>query len=217
MIQLEPVLARYLFCFRQLSIPAVGEIQLTSIPAQVLFSEKCINPPGYRFVFSPALKDDPRLNKWLSKELQISPEETEVHLNNFSNKFRMHLQAGSELQWTGVGTFIKDEQGEIQLKRGVSISIGLEGVAAEKALRPDQSHTIRVGEEERSNYEMEAILQKKQIPVRNHWWLAALFLLILGIGSLWAISKFLPESWFRFSNSTPIHLNQNSSPYEWIH
>jgi hypothetical protein len=91
--------------------------------------------------------------------------------------FQRTLAETGEMTLSGLGVFTKDDQKILHFS---SLFQTIKGnpVTAEKIIRKNTSHSIRVGEQEKTSVEMTEILSASKRKPLNLWWMlaAALFL-----------------------------------------
>ena len=166
-------LYRYLIINQQLTLPGVGRFVLERTPAQSDFVNKQIQAPAY----SISLQQDTvppsgSFFKWLGGALTISEREAIIKFNDFL--FDLKKQISDH-----VGELKKGMGGKINFT-AANIEIPETSVIAEKIIRENASHIVRVGAEEKSSVEMQELLQSPT-GSKSRWWILPLILLVLSV------------------------------------
>ncbi len=179
------VLRKYLANQQQISIKGIGTVSVEQLPARVDFPNQLLHPPETILHFSNSSQDDSTFCKWLSRELQISELQATNNYQSFAEEMLKELKANKKVSWEGVGEFVKPENGLIQFSPALQNTSIKEPVAAKKIIRQGAEHYIRVGEDERTNTEMQEMLFGDQKKLYQRWWLPAAVLLLTGLIAVW--------------------------------
>lgn len=182
-------LYRYLLLNQKLSLPGIGQIELERKPAVTDFVNKQIVAPGYSFVMYPDAESPGNgFYKWLSAQFGISERESIIRFNDFLFDIKKQLNDGAVIDWKAVGELKKGLNGNVKFSPYSNEAIEKK-VKAEKIIRDKPTHTVRVGEEEKTAAEMQEILA---VPVKpkSRWWIAPLIVAVLALGFLfWYFTK----------------------------
>jgi hypothetical protein len=182
-------LYQYLVLHKQLNIPGIGTFQVERKPADIDFIGKVVNPPAYTVALHHGnTTASKKVFSWLSDAFNISERDALSRFNDFAFELRDKVMAGDKLQWDGVGVLSKGLAGEIRFDASLKgMTIG-EPIAANKVIRENAQHTVRVGEDEKSSTEM----MERLVPAeekRSYWWAAVLIIAVLAfIFIAWYIS-----------------------------
>lgn len=123
---------------------------------------------------------------WLSKALHITEWEAIRMVNDFSFDLKNKISLEGKVSWQQVGTFQRDEKGNITLDPALIQLDSEMPVQAEKVIREKAEHTVLVGEMEKSSFEIEELLNG--IPVKKDYgWIIAVILTVM---------SFLFVGWF---------------------
>lgn len=174
------ILYQYLIRHRKMPLAGIGTLQLERKAAQLNFAEKQAEPPSYSVQLLSA-DETPELDfySWLGGVLQVSDREAIIRYNDFSFALKKELREGSTIDWKGVGRFSQGLAGDIRFVADAANSPEAI-VPAEKVIRDKSSHTVRVGEDERSSEEMEKLLSG-ETATRDYWWAWALVAGLLAV------------------------------------
>src|SRR5688572_18011657 len=163
-------LYQYLVLNNHLSLAGIGTFQIERVPAQTDFPNKAIKAPTYSVIFSQSPGNNNRnLYQWLAGIFQVSEREAVVRLNDFLFQIKKQILAGDVIEWNGVGQLSKDLSGSIRLVPAVVQFDFNKKVAAEKVIRENATHRVRVGEEEKTSVEMTEMLALPETRKTN-WW-----------------------------------------------
>ncbi len=154
-------LYRYFISNRSLSLPGIGTLQLDRQSARYNFSDKLMQPPAFGVSYKPvSIVKNTGLISWLAAEMQISRDDAAGKYEAFIKEFKEQLSAGNEINWNGIGTFKQNESGQLGFLPGESSS-GQIPVTAEKLIRENAEHAVKVGEEIRTSTQMQTQLATK--------------------------------------------------------
>ena len=105
--------------------------------------------------------------------------------------------AGEKLEWDGVGTLSKGLAGEIRFEAALKgLAVGTP-VPANKVIRENAEHTVRVGEDQKTSTEM----LERLVPAdekRSYWWAAAL---VIGLLAFVFIAWYFSSNGFKTSST----------------
>jgi len=183
-------LYQYLVLNNYLSLTGIGTFHIERMPAQMDFPNKAINAPTYSVIFSQSTGNNNRnLYQWLAGVFNVSEREAVVRLNDFLFQLKKQILDGEVIDWSGVGQLRKDLSGSIRLVPAALEFDFNKMVPAEKVIRENAPHRVRVGEEEKTSVEMTEILALPETRKTN-WWaipLAVGIITIIFIG--WYLSQ----------------------------
>jgi len=193
-------LYQYLVSQGVLALPGMGTLRLQRKPCQLDIADKSIQPPVYFFQWAEEEIHSPKpLFDWLSKTLGIDEDQAISELNDFANHLKEGLQQSRKSNWEEVGSFEKDYQGKIIFHSREWVPLGMMPVKAERVIHEKPSHTMLVGDSERSVEEMTA-WESEEVK-KDQGWLAALIILILAVLYL---GYYFSQHGFQFGNQTGI-------------
>jgi hypothetical protein len=86
-------------------------------------------------------------------------------------------------EWKGIGLFKQNAEQQIILVPD-AIPSYLPNINAKRVVRKDEVHAITVGEQERTNIEMEAYYNEPSTPAHSKWWIAPLVIAIATLAYL---------------------------------
>ncbi|MGI8951822.1 MAG: hypothetical protein ACR2FN_09595 [Chitinophagaceae bacterium] len=156
---------KYLSVNKKLSLPNIGSFTINQQSAQLDFINKTLHAPLFLICF------DTDTNKIESSKLNDLSNEIE---NNCKNNGSVYLRGIGNLKKENANYFFEPES---------SVQNFFPDIIVEKIVRKNAQHTIRVGEEERTNTEMQEFFAEAKIK-KNKWWAYAIVLTLLGIIAL---------------------------------
>lgn len=175
-----PELYQYLLQHKKLSVPGIGTFLLERTPAQVDFPNKQVAAPLYAFSWqSPAPVPSGRFFTWLGAALGISQMDAVVRFNDFAFEMKKQVEKGHTIEWAGVGVLKKGLADEIRFTPWAP-AFPETAIPATKVIRDKATHSVRVGEDERSSTEMEILLSKEE-EKKSYWWAWSLAIGLLAI------------------------------------
>jgi len=182
-------LYQYLIHYKKLPVPGIGTFLLDKKPASVDFPNRLLYPPVYE-VGLQSIVQPPSRNffSWLGTVLQVPERTAVIRFNDFVYELRQQVSAGNSIHWVGVGNISKGFAGEVKFIPDSIVSE--QPVKAEKVIREKAEHMVRVGEDERTSVEMEAMLSKT-VEKRSYWWVTAAVIALLAIMFIgWYFSEY---------------------------
>ncbi len=172
-------LYRYLLQHKQLSVPGIGTFLLERKAAEVDFPHKKIIPPVYSFTLRPTgSMMSKSFFSWLAAVLQVSDRDAVLRFNDFAFDMKRQINNGVIIDWNGVGELRKGATGEIEFSPSPKELIPELPITAEKLIRENAGHKVRVGEEDKTSAEMVEYFSQPRIK-RSLWWVYALILVLL--------------------------------------
>lgn len=179
------VLNRYLFHQKAIRIPGLGSLVVEHIPAVADFANKQLLPVQHKLRFDKyADAPEPGFFQYLAYVQQIPDYEAMGRYNQFASALVEKIRTEEMVEWKGVGVFKKDFGGEVVFQAFPSPFTLFAPVKAERIIRADAKHSIRVGDKEKTNYEMSAMLQENAGVEKESWWIYALILAAIGLSIL---------------------------------
>lgn len=199
------VLNAYLFQHRSISIPGLGTIYLETFSASVDVADRTILPPLYQFRFDKYFDSpDREFFAYIAAQRNVLDYEAIKWYNEFATDLRHRIRTEEKVDWEGVGTLMKGEGGNVVFEPASSSGIFMSPMPAIRVNRQNAQHTLLVGDQERTNVEMNEWLLDEEEAVRKRkrsWWIAALVLALLALLALgW---HFYNKGW-NIGNQNPL-------------
>lgn len=177
---MDELLYQFLIQHKKLSLPGVGSLMVLRKPAESDFVNKLILPPSFSLQFDKS-HDTPskKLFTWLAGLLNCTEDEAIKKVNDFCIDFKESINLHKQVQWNEVGTFYEGDNGRINFEPSAKKLIFEKEVVAEKVMRTNAQHTMRVGELEKTSSEMTALLSHHEKIKKSNWWVWPLVLSIV--------------------------------------
>jgi hypothetical protein len=179
---MDELLYQFLIQYKRLSLPGVGSLIILRQPAQSDFFNKAFSAPAFSFAFDQK-HDAPskKLFSWLSALLGCSEDEAIKKINDFCIDLKNKLHEQKNIQWSGVGAFKTDEEGNIRFEPAAKKFVFEKDLIAEKVLRANPEHRMMVGEVEKTSSQMTELLSQPEEVKKSNWWVWPLILAIIAI------------------------------------
>jgi hypothetical protein len=180
------VLNAYLFQHRSISIPGLGTIYLETLPANVDVADRTMLPPAYRFRFDKYFDaPDKEFFSYIASQRNILDYEAIKWYNEFSFELRNRIRIEDQVKWDGVGVLKKDGSGSVVFESTGGNTLFMVPTPAMRVNRQDAQHTLLVGDQERTNVEMNEWLQEEGVSrKKGSWWIIALVLGLVALAIL---------------------------------
>src|SRR5690349_21694397 len=164
-------LRNYLKTHKKLSLQGIGIFVLEETPAQLDFTAKLLYPPVSEIRFDP--ESQPNNNQFfnfIARDLRVD-KITSVRLyNEEMHRIKEALVKDGEYNLNGIGILSRQPDDAISFIRYDAHKTPLPTIAVERVIRRDDTHTIRVGEDERTNKHMEELLAQPEAAKKSYWW-----------------------------------------------
>jgi len=182
-VELPSLLYRYFSLSGNVSIPGLGALSLKRIPAVNDFSSKQLLPPAQVLKYStnvnPSLGEQ---SDYIARLSGMSKEHVDNELKILGEELKSRLMTERKLEWMDVGSFSVSDEGEIGFVPKAVTTEFFTSVRYVHVLRPDAEHTIKVGEEEKTNIDMEVFFEDQRANAgKNKWKKAALVLVSIAL------------------------------------
>jgi hypothetical protein len=168
----------YLFQHRSISIPGLGTIYLETHPAHVDVADRTMMPPLFQFRFDKYFDaPDREFFSYLATQRNTLDFEAIKWYTEFSFALRDRIKAEDQVEWEGVGILRKDETGNTIFESTGGSGLFLAATPAMRVNRQNESHTLLVGDRERTNVQMNEWLHEEAAHRKKiSWWVIALIL-----------------------------------------
>jgi hypothetical protein len=180
-------LYQYLLHYKNLPVPGIGTFLLERSPATSDFANRVFHPPAYRIVHTSVVEHfSKHFYSRLGNILGTSDRESVDRFLEFTNQASRELQSGNRIRWSGVGLLSRALNGDIHFEPEQLVTE--DPIEASKVLREKVTHTVRVGEEERSSEEMTRMLRVTETKRSNNWLWPVLLILVSVLFIGWHLS-----------------------------
>jgi len=175
---------KFLALYHHLSLPGIGNFNVENQPAQIDFANRSITSSKNKIVFSnDKLPAEKKFYEFLSYELNIDEVQAVRNFTNFASRLQDDLNEKDILQLKGIGSLTKQTT-NVLLFQPKEMPEYFPALTAEKIIRKNTTHTVRVGEDERTSEEMHTALHQPQKIKKERWWIAATILAVIGIAAI---------------------------------
>ena len=173
------LLHQYFAKHHKVALPGIGSFMVVQQPAAADFVNKLVQGPAYNIVFQPdtAASDD-GFCAFIAQHSGMAVQESMDAVTDFARSAEARLQSGEQLQLPGIG-ILAAVNGRYAFTPDDAVQRLFPPVSAEKAVRQNASHTILVGEAEKTSEQMQELLQ--QAPATERWWITAIVLAVIAI------------------------------------
>lgn len=198
---------RYLSFQKKVSLQGIGTFSVEHLPARLDFPNRLLYSPEFILHFSSSVTGkDEQFENWLQKELNVDKEEVKTLQQTLSADFQRSLSEKGEMTLNGLGVFTRDEQ---KLLHFSSLFEAIKGnpVTAEKIIRKNTSHSILVGEQEKTSVEMTELLTGSKRKPLNLWWIIVVALFLSALVAILYFAIYSPQ-WSKQGNNQKLKLNE---------
>ncbi len=198
---MHEILIRYLGKNKNFNLPGIGSFELVSEIANLDFINKTIYPPIEQIVFHPEVKvktvsvvqdadyekkdsstgNNNNFPAFLSRHLNKPESIALSEFEHYAGFVRITLEKNGFYEMNGIGTLQQNEKG-IHLDNAFSTENFFAPLHAEQVIRENASHSVRVGEDEKTSEQMKEFLHREV--KKDTWWIAAVILAVIGVAAI---------------------------------
>lgn len=193
------LIVRFLSTHKRVSLKGIGSFSVEQLPARLDFPNRLLHAPETILHYTTEAEEDAGFDEWLMQELRLPSDEIKTQRQNFTEEFKRILNSKNEVELAGIGRFAKEENQLIHFTSAFETIVGMP-VVAEKIIRKNTQHSIRVGEEEKTNVEMEELLLRKHRKPLNFWWLIAIALFLSALVAILLFATNHSQQWSKQGN-----------------
>lgn len=181
-------------------IPGIGSFTVEHIPGRLDFLNKQLHSPMsvIRFSMDKNAIPEKSVYEFLAEDMAVSEIEAIKQFNDLSFYLKDELSKGREGVLPGIGRLKKEFGESYSFTPEQSVKQYFPDTVAERVVRKDATHDVKVGENVRSSKEMKQQLQKEEEPAEtgvtssrssaepqhDKWWLYATILAIVALIAL---------------------------------
>ena len=160
-LEISKWLYKYFSLNGSVVIPGLGIITLIRVPSTNDFANKLFYPPmyRYRFEYSPETTDAAMFS-YLKTNLQLTDDELEQRLNDFSRELSDNLNKLGEIDWEGVGSF-QNRNNEIVFVP-LNNTTYLDEIKYEHVVRESYSHDVLTGDRIQTSEDLHAYFEEQK-------------------------------------------------------
>jgi nucleoid DNA-binding protein len=179
---MQKYIHKYFALNRSVSLPGIGSFVAETRNAKLDFIDKTLEAPIYAIRFDKNEVADEKFYGFLSRETGVEQSKIVEDLRGFTAHLKEQLEQNRPVGLPGIGTLIKNALG-YELVADNSIQNYFPSISAERIIRQNAEHTVKVGEEERTSTQMHEHFQQKKVKEDN-WFVHALILGAIGIAAI---------------------------------
>jgi len=173
---------KFLALNHHLALPGIGNFSVEIIPAQIDIANRTILPSSTQIQFSnEKLPAEKLFYNFLARELNIDETQAVRRFTDFTTQLQSDLQENKPVVLKGIGELKKQTANVINFQ-SEQLPQYYPALTAERVIRKNAIHTIKVGEQEKTSDEMQTALNsQKEIVHEERWWIPAVILALIGI------------------------------------
>ncbi len=174
-------LYKYLVLHKKLQLPGIGLFKIDHVPSRIDFINKKIHPffPVIRFTQGATIADK-YFYRFIAAGLSIDELEAIQKFNEFLFHLKEQFSLNGFVDFPGIGRLTKQFSSTYSFKPENTLQSLYPDVHAERVIRKNASHTIKIGEEEVNSLE-EKTEEPADKPEIENWKIHALVLALIGI------------------------------------
>ncbi len=193
------LIVRFLSTHKRVSLKGIGSFSVEQLPARLDFPNRLLHAPEAILHYTSDAEEDTTFDEWLIQELRLPSDEIKIQRQNFTDEFKRILNYKNEVELQGIGRFVKEENQLVHFTSTFETIIGTP-VIAEKIIRKNTKHSIRVGEKEKTNIEMEELLLQRHRKPLNIWGLVAIALFVSAFVAILYFATNYSKQWNKQGN-----------------
>lgn len=198
---MHELLIRYLDKNTNFHLPGIGNFELVTEATDLDFINQTIYPPKAHIVFNPESKvlnkvestsgsndktiiaadNKNNFQRFLSRHLNKPESIAMSEFEQYAAFIKSTLEKNGYYELPGIGVLQQNEKG-IQLGNAFSSEKYFEPLPISQVIRENATHSVRVGEEEKTSDQMKELLHREV--KKDSWWIAAVILAVIGIGAI---------------------------------
>jgi len=142
-------LYKYLALHKKLSLPGIGSFTTDEVPARIDFVNKRLYPfmPVIRFIQGTPMADK-YFYPFIAQGLQVDELEAIQKFNEFGFHLKEQFSINGFVDFPGIGRLTKQFSNTYSFKPLVTVQPFYPDLHAERVIRKNAGHTIRIGEDE---------------------------------------------------------------------
>lgn len=171
---MDQLIFKYIAGNGELCLRGIGRFKLEQEAAEPDVSEQKLRPPKTVTRFSDeTVQEDYLLTRYIARHYVIHEEDARKKLEAYTQNIIDEADANGKAIVSALGELQKKPADDGYMFNPQPLPAYLQPVDAERSIRQDEVHLIRVGEDEKTNVEMAGILS--ETPRRKwKWWVVPL-------------------------------------------
>jgi hypothetical protein len=181
---MQEKLQKYFSIYKHVTIPGIGSFYVETGSAQLDFINRAIHAPLHSIKYdNENHKTDEWFFSFLSKETDQSEPDSINEFNEFSQSLKEQLESSGAIQLQGIGTVAKNGDNYLFTPDN-TVQNFFPDLVAERVIRQNAEHTVKVGEQHKTSTEMQEQLLRKVEVKKERWWIAAIILGAAGVAAI---------------------------------
>lgn len=179
---MQQLVVKYLAQKGTVTIQNMGTFSLEHLTPTLQPIHKTITAPQQHIHYSSSASDTcSGFIAYVSQQLHISIADAVDYINNHVSHIKACCVKNGYDAWFALGTFKQKGNGELAFTAIENLSY-LQPTQAVKVVRTSDTHTITVGENQKTNAEMKAFFVPNTTKSNNTWLLISLIAALISIG-----------------------------------
>jgi nucleoid DNA-binding protein len=176
---------KFLALHHHLALPGIGNFSVKTSSAQIDFPNKIIAAPVGQIIFSnEQLPAEKNFYGFLSVELKIDEVQAIRRFTDFTAQLQSRLNEEKSVHLKGIGQLTRETSHVLNFQPE-EMPAYFPAITAERVIRKNAMHLVKVGEQEKTSTEMQTALRhEEKIIRRERWWIPAAILAFIGIAAL---------------------------------
>lgn len=175
---------KFLALHHHIALPGIGNFIVETKPAELDFVSRRIISSQHKIVFNnDKLPAEKKFFNFLAGELNMDEVQATDAFTNFTNRLHDALDKNNTIYFKGIGTLIK-QTSDVVLFEPEAMPKYFPELVAERIIRKNVAHAVRVGEDQKTSHEMHAVLNQPKVIIKERWWIAATILGAIGIAAI---------------------------------
>lgn len=180
---MEKIIFKYLAGRRTVSLPGIGRFQLVQEAAQTDISEQQLRAPVTTVQYEAGSgEEDYLFTRYVARQLVMPEEKAREQIGAYCRQLTATINQSGVAGISGIGELFKENGNGFSFTPYLQPEY-IQPVTAVRAIRQNEVHTIRVGEDEKTNVEMADLLAEPETR-KKRWWIAPLIIGLLALGFL---------------------------------
>lgn len=189
---INAAIKKFLFLHHHISLPGIGSFSIEKKPARIHVSDRVIEPPSTSIKFiNESFPAEKIFYNFLANELNIDELQAVRTFTDFNIHLKADISQNKFVELKGIGTLHADNETLSFVPEKLPKYYPL--INAERVIRKNVSHVIKVGEDEKTSEEMQTVLQYEEVVHEDRWWIPAIILGAIGIVAIVVYYAFISK------------------------
>lgn len=187
---MREMLYQYLILNSELCLPGIGMIRVQRNSSDYDFGERIFTGPSFTFSLDGNEgTPSPHFYTWMRSVLNLPEEEVIQRVHDFAADLKNKIVAAGQADFLPAGILFRKENGAIVLDANLIVPESELPVFAEKVIRENAAHYLRVGEKETTTEGMQELLTEHTAKKNPDWIIAIILTLLALFYSGWYLSQ----------------------------